>query len=45
MPVASYLPDRNIALELVRVTEAAAISAARVKGRGNKEIVDQAAVD
>lgn len=45
MQVASYLPDRNLALELVRVTEAAAISAARVQGRGNKEIVDQAAVD
>lgn len=45
MQVASYLPDRNIALELVRVTEAAAISAARVQGRGDKEIVDQAAVD
>ncbi len=45
MQVASYLPDRNLAMELVRVTEAAAISAARVKGRGNKEVVDQAAVD
>jgi fructose-1,6-bisphosphatase II len=45
MQVASYLPDRNLALELVRVTEAAAISAARVQGRGDKEIVDQAAVD
>ncbi len=45
MAFASYLPDRNLALELVRVTEAAAISAARVKGRGNKDIVDQAAVD
>lgn len=45
MTFASYLPDRNLALELVRVTEAAAISAARVKGRGDKEIVDQAAVD
>lgn len=45
MRVASYLPDRNIALELVRVTEAAAISAAREQGRGNKESVDQAAVD
>jgi len=43
--VASYLPDRNLALELVRVTEAAAISAARVQGRGDKEVVDQAAVD
>lgn len=45
MQVASYLPDRNLALELVRVTEAAAISAARVQGRGDKEAVDQAAVD
>lgn len=43
--VASYLPDKNLALELVRVTEAAAISAARVQGRGDKEAVDQAAVD
>ena len=45
MQVASYLPDRNLALELVRVTEAAAISAAREQGRGDKHIVDQAAVD
>ena len=45
MPVASYLPERNLALELVRVTEAAAISAAREQGRGDKEAVDQAAVD
>ncbi len=45
MQVASYLPDRNLALELVRVTEAAAISAAREQGRGDKEAVDQAAVD
>jgi fructose-1,6-bisphosphatase II len=45
MPVASYLPDKNLALELVRVTEAAAISAAREQGRGDKEAVDQAAVD
>ena len=45
MAFASYTPDRNLALELVRVTEAAAISAARVKGRGDKMIVDQAAVD
>lgn len=45
MKFASYLPDRNLALELVRVTEAAAISAARQQGRGDKEIVDQAAVD
>jgi len=45
MQVADYLPDRNLALELVRVTEAAAISAAREQGRGDKEAVDQAAVD
>jgi fructose-1,6-bisphosphatase II len=45
MQVASYLPDRNLALELVRVTEAAAISAAREQGRGDKDLVDQAAVD
>ena len=45
MQVASYLPSRNLALELVRVTEAAAISAAREQGRGDKDAVDQAAVD
>lgn len=45
MAVASYLPERNLALELVRVTEAAAISAAREQGRGDKHAVDQAAVD
>ncbi|HEV8179394.1 MAG TPA: class II fructose-bisphosphatase [Gaiellaceae bacterium] len=38
-------PDRNIALELVRVTEAAAMAAARWIGRGDKEEADQAAVD
>jgi fructose-1,6-bisphosphatase II len=38
-------PDRNLALELVRVTEAAAIAAARFIGRDDKERVDQAAVD
>jgi fructose-1,6-bisphosphatase II len=38
-------PDRNLALELVRVTEAAALAAARWVGRGNKEAADQAAVD
>jgi fructose-1,6-bisphosphatase II len=38
-------PDRNLALELVRVTEAAALSAARWVGRGEKESADQAAVD
>ena len=38
-------PDRNLALELVRVTEAAALSAARLAGRGDKIAADQAAVD
>jgi fructose-1,6-bisphosphatase II len=38
-------PDRNLALELVRVTEAAALAAARWVGRGRKEAADQAAVD
>ena len=38
-------PDRNLALELVRVTEAAAMGAARWIGRGDKESADQAAVD
>jgi fructose-1,6-bisphosphatase II len=38
-------PDRNLALELVRVTEAAALGAARWVGRGDKDSADQAAVD
>ena len=38
-------PDRNVALELVRVTEAAAMGAGRWIGRGDKEAADQAAVD
>src|SRR6266511_2569807 len=38
-------PDRNLALELVRVTEAAALGAARWIGRGDKISADQAAVD
>lgn len=37
--------ERNIAMELVRATEAAALAAARYLGMGNKELVDQAAVD
>jgi len=37
--------DRNLALELVRVTEAAALAAARWMGRGDKNAADQAAVD
>jgi fructose-1,6-bisphosphatase II len=39
------VPDRNLALELVRVTESAALAAARWVGRGDKESADQAAVD
>jgi len=38
-------PERNLALELVRVTEAAAIAASRYMGRGDKEAADGAAVD
>jgi fructose-1,6-bisphosphatase II len=37
--------ERNLAMELVRVTEAAAMSAALHMGKGDKELVDQAAVD
>ncbi len=39
------LPDRNLAFDLARVTEAAALAAGRWVGRGNKEAADQAAVD
>ena len=38
-------PDRNLALELVRVTEAAAVAAGKWVGRGDKIAADQAAVD
>ena len=37
--------DRNLAMEAVRVTEAAALSAARLMGRGDEKAADQAAVD
>jgi fructose-1,6-bisphosphatase II len=43
--MATVRPDRNMALELVRVTEAAALGSARWIGRGDKEAADQAAVD
>lgn len=39
------VPDRNLALELVRVTEAAAIAASKYVGRGDKNTADGAAVD
>jgi fructose-1,6-bisphosphatase II len=44
-PHAEGRPDRNLALELARVTEAAALAAARWVGMGEKESADQAAVD
>jgi fructose-1,6-bisphosphatase II / sedoheptulose-1,7-bisphosphatase len=37
--------DRNLALDTVRVTEAAALAAARLMGRGDEKAADQAAVD
>ena len=43
---ANFQPiERNLAMELVRVTESAALSASRYMGLGDKELVDQAAVD
>jgi fructose-1,6-bisphosphatase II len=45
MPTPDLRPDRNLALELVRVTEAGALAAARWIGRGDKEAADGAAVD
>src|SRR3984885_7046222 len=45
MSTGSKKPERNLALELVRVTESAALSCARMVGRGDKEGADQAAVD
>jgi fructose-1,6-bisphosphatase II len=41
----SDFPDRNLAMELVRVTEAAALAAARWVGRGDKKAADRGAVD
>jgi len=38
-------PDRNLAMEMVRVTEAAALASARWVGRGQKEAADGAAVE
>ncbi len=45
LPSSQELPSRNLALELVRVTETAAIAASRWVGRGAKNDADQAAVD
>ena len=44
MPEAPKM-DRNLALEAVRVTEIAALSASRLMGRGDEKAADQAAVD
>src|SRR5581483_9208450 len=44
-PITERTPDRNLALELVRVTEAGAMGAAAWVGRGQKESADKAAVD
>lgn len=41
----STKPERNLAMELIRVTEAAALASARWMGRGNKDGSDKAAVD
>ncbi|MEQ9325824.1 MAG: fructose-bisphosphatase class II, partial [Rhodospirillales bacterium] len=37
--------DRNLALEVVRVTEAAALAASKLMGRGDEKAADQVAVD
>jgi fructose-1,6-bisphosphatase II len=44
-PVRYQLPDLNLGLDLMRVTEAAAMAAGRWAGRGDREAGDQAAVD
>jgi len=44
-PAQSTVVDRVLTLELVRVTERAAVSAARLRGRGDEKAADQAAVD
>src|SRR3954467_15461336 len=45
MATDKQVPDRNLALELVRVTEAAAMAASRWMGRGDKNGADGAAVE
>ena len=44
-PLPKFSMDRNLALEVVRVTEAAALSASLLMGRGDEKAADQAAVD
>lgn len=45
VPVEDFSMDRNLALEAVRVTEAAALAASKTVGRGDEEAADKAAVD
>ncbi len=45
MPDTEHMMDRNVALEVVRVTEAAALAASKLVGRGDKVAADQVAVD
>lgn len=45
IPAEHFTMDRNMALEAVRVTEAAALAASRLMGRGDEKAADQAAVD
>src|SRR5438132_5564357 len=45
MTAEKQAPDRNLAMELVRVTEAASLAASRWMGRGDKEGADGAAVE
>lgn len=45
VPVEDFSMDRNLALEAVRVTEAAALAASKTVGRGDEEAADAAAVD
>ncbi|MBO9622282.1 MAG: class II fructose-bisphosphatase [Sphingomonas sp.] len=45
MPTASHVLDRVLVLEMVRVTEAAAIAASELVGRGDEKAADQAAVE
>jgi fructose-1,6-bisphosphatase II / sedoheptulose-1,7-bisphosphatase len=45
MVTASHVLDRVLVLEMVRVTEAAAVAASRLIGRGNEKAADQAAVE
>jgi len=44
-PATEKVLDRILSIEIVRVTERAAVSAARLRGRGNEKEADQAAVD